>query len=60
MGKVSTQDKTIFETTWIFDFLVTVPIPKIEPTETWVVETGKPWILAVVTNNPVMRFALKP
>ena len=42
MGKVSTQDKIIFEIIFLSDFPVALPIPKMEPTETWVVETGNP------------------
>jgi hypothetical protein len=43
-----------------FAFPVVRPIPKSEPTEMWVVETGKPYKLANTTRIAVARFALKP
>ena len=36
------------------------PMPKSAPTETWVVETGKPKRLATMTRIPVARFAENP
>lgn len=58
-GKVITQESKMVETVPILACLVTIPTPKSEPTETWVVETGKPKNEAVITKNPVARFAEK-
>lgn len=41
-GKVVSHANKIFLMTFQFAFLVTAPIPKIDPQETWVVETGTP------------------
>jgi hypothetical protein len=36
------------------------PTPKSAPTETCVVDTGRPIVLAIVTSKPVARLAAKP
>ena len=60
MGKVSTHDKSIFEISFPFAVLFTSPMPYILPTDTCVVETGKPNFEAPITNAPVIRLAVKP
>jgi len=42
-----------------FAFPVTAPMPKIDPQETWVVETGTPIFEAPKTIMPVIRLAVK-
>jgi hypothetical protein len=37
-----------------------IPMPNIEPTDTWVVDTGIPNLLAIITRKLVTRFAEKP
>jgi hypothetical protein len=41
-------------------FLATNPIPKRDPTDTCVVETGRPYLVARITSKPVERFAASP
>ena len=54
------QERTIFRITRGLDWPVASPIPKSEPTETCVVETGKPKRLAAMTKMPVARLAENP
>jgi hypothetical protein len=60
MGKVSTQDSAILEISLWFAVLLTMPMPYILPTETWVVETGKPNFDAAITQAPIIKLAVKP
>ncbi len=60
MGSVKTQENMILEITFEFPLPVTNPIPKIDPQEACVVDTGKPHRLARITKNPVITFAVKP
>jgi len=39
---------------------LTTPIPNKEPTDTWVVDTGIPNLLAKITSSEVTRLADKP
>ncbi len=39
---------------------LTKPMPNNEPTDTWVVETAMPNLLAKITNNAVTRLADSP
>jgi hypothetical protein len=59
-GRVMNQEKTIALMTRRFALPVVSPIPKSEPTETCVVETGNPYKLASTTRIAVVRFAVKP
>ena len=59
-GRVKNQAKIIFLIKEKLAFLFTRPIPKSEPQETCVVETGSPHLEAKITRNEVTRFALKP
>jgi len=56
-GKVITHESRILETTLKLACLVINPMPKSEPTETCVVETGTPSEVAKITRNPVPKFA---
>ena len=49
-GSVITHDRMIPERTSLFPALVTVPIPKSDPTETCVVDTARPRWLAKMTR----------
>ena len=59
-GRVKTHARIICLIIERLAFLFTRPIPKSEPQETWVVETGSPHLEAKITRNEVTRFALKP
>lgn len=60
IGSVSNHDIKIPETTRRFASLVINPMPKSEPTETCVVETGNPNLLAKITSADVTRLAVNP
>ncbi len=60
IGKVNNQDDNICAITCTFPSPETVAIAKIDPTDMRVVETGIPWMLAVETRIPVIRFAVNP
>ena len=60
IGNVSSHDNNMPEITFTLAFLVAVPIPNKEPTETCVVETGNPLKLAVETSKAVTRLAVNP
>ena len=59
-GIVSTHDSKIPLTTRMFAWRVAIPMSKSDPTETCVVETGKPIRLAKITKMLVERFAANP
>ena len=59
-GKVTSHERKILEMTSQRAFRETIPIPKREPQETWVVETGQPHREAKMTRNAVTRFAVNP
>ena len=59
-GKVRSHDRAIFEISFLLADLFIKPIPNMLPTETWVVETGKPNLLAAITKPPVTKLAVKP
>ena len=60
IGKVNIHEDSICTITRPFPSPDTVAIAKIDPTDTCVVDTGIPWMLAVETNRPVIRFAVNP
>ena len=53
IGKVRSHDNAIFEISFLLADLFIRPIPNILPTETWVVDTGKPNLLAAITKPPI-------
>src|SRR5437773_1041143 len=59
-GIVKSHDNKMPRTTRTFAFPVVNPIPNREPTETCVVETGSPYLLARITRIPVERLAENP
>ena len=59
-GNVTSHESKILRTTRKSACRLVNPMPNSEPTETWVVDTGSPKKLAVVTNKPVARLAEKP
>src|SRR6266404_1449150 len=59
-GNVMSQERTIALITRGFALPVVRPIPKSEPTETCVVETGRPYKVASTTRIAVVKFAAKP
>lgn len=59
-GSVMSQEASIPNTGFQWICLVTKPMPTSDPTLTWVVLTGKPWMLAVVTRSAVEKLAAKP
>jgi hypothetical protein len=59
-GNVTSQESKMLRTTRKSACRLVNPMPKSDPTETCVVDTGSPNKLAVVTNNPVARLAEKP
>jgi hypothetical protein len=59
-GKVITHDSTILESARLSMVPVTRPTPEMEPTDTCVVDTGKPSLLAKITRNAVITFAANP
>ena len=60
IGSGNTHDNKMFFKTVKLVFFVAKPMPKREPTETCVVETGSPEKLAVDTKTPVTKLAAKP
>lgn len=60
IGKVRSHDNAIFEISFLLADLFIRPIPNILPTETWVVDTGKPNLLAAITKPPVTKLAVNP
>ena len=60
MGKVKNQDKPMVRKTRVFAVPTNKPIPAIEPTDTCVVDTGIPNLLAKITKNPVTKLAITP
>lgn len=59
-GKVNNQDNKIVAIILVLARLVVSPMPKSAPTDTWVVDTGKPSLLAKITKNAVVKLADKP
>ena len=60
IGNVTTQDIKMLRKILQSNELAPAPTPEIEPTDTWVVETGKPSVLALSTRVAVIRLAATP
>ena len=59
-GNVATQDRSTLRRIGQLSVFALAPTPAMEPTDTWVVETGKPNLLANSTSIAVIRFAANP
>ena len=59
-GNVTNHESKMLRTTRKSVCRLVNPMPKSDPHETCVVDTGSPKKLAVVTNKPVARLAEKP
>ena len=59
-GNVITQDISTLRNVDQSSVLALAPTPAMEPTATWVVETGSPSLLAKSTRDAVIMFAANP
>ena len=60
VGKVVIHASKIVRIIFTFAVPFTMPMPKSEPHETWVVDTGNPSGLVRATSTDVTRFAVNP
>ena len=59
-GSVATQESKIERSDCQFKVPALAPTPAIAPTDTWVVETGRPNLLAISTKKVVIKLAVSP